>query len=168
MINCTECGEKITEINASSYYGKLCNECDEYPDGYIKPGNEATMWVNAYEVTRHCGSMAEGGDWYNHYEPLSSIPIQARSHEGHETSCGRCNDAREGKIVGGQPVTFCHWGFHLKPVSSMTVEFMKQYLGQIHGYVADGNIYSVLGGAELSICLEDEKGQPTEPYGHYE
>lgn len=32
-------------------------------------------WVTAYEVTRHFGGPEEGGWWYNHFQPIQSVPV---------------------------------------------------------------------------------------------
>jgi hypothetical protein len=125
------------------------------------------MYVNAYQVTRHYGGPEEGGWWFNHSEPLASIPVQATSHEHHDSSCWTCNRAKEGaKDDDGNPIKACKWGFQLVPDEKQVDQF-KKHLQNIFGEVQEGNIYSVLGGAELSICVEEHPGEST-PRPHYE
>ena len=45
--------------------------CD---NGYIKYDDDLRVFVTAYEVTRMFGGCEEGGWWYNHYEPIETIP----------------------------------------------------------------------------------------------
>lgn len=33
------------------------------------------QWINAYEVTRHCGGPEEGGWYYDVGTPLASVPV---------------------------------------------------------------------------------------------
>jgi hypothetical protein len=162
---CNECGNSLDKF-PSEVSGVYCNQCDTPPDDYIKVGSSTLMYMNAYEVTRVCGGPAEGGDWYNHYSPLASIPIKAISHEGHDESCGRCNDHRMMMYKPGtdELVSFCRFSFHLKPDSENTVNMMRQYLEDIFDNIKCGNIYSVCGGAELHVILEDHPGEATEPY----
>lgn len=147
-------------------YEEKCVECGECycdcypPEGYVKPGNESLLYVNAYEVTRHYGGPQEGGWWYNHSHPLASIPVKAISVEGHGDHCDNCYRVRHNKDK--EPSReFCKWSFELHALDSEQVEIFKAHLMDVFGYVNDGNIYSVLGGSELHICVEDH---PAEEY----
>jgi hypothetical protein len=144
-------------------------ECDCRPEGYILPGSTTLMYVNAYSITRHYGGPQEGGWWYNHGEPIASIPVRAVSKPGHE-NCYRCSQAARGeKDSEGNLITMCKWGFHLEEENPEQVEAFKKHLTDIFAEVNEGNIYSVLGGSELSISLQDHPGEEF-PQGrpHYE
>lgn len=157
---CRNCGEEI-----DSNYG--CEACDIAPDNYVRPGSDTLMYVNAYSITRHYGGPEEGGWWFNHRQPIASIPIKAVSHEHHDSSCWTCNRAAQGtKDDEGNPIKPCKWGFHLVPDEAQ-VETFKTHLETLFADVTEGNIYSVLGGAELCVSLEEEEAAPS-PRPHYE
>jgi len=95
-------------------------------------------WVNVYSVERVCGSAAEGGDWYNHNEPLGCLYINAIS----------LADSRD----------------HNYPSH---IEAAHNFLHTVYDGRAYGNIYSVRGGVEIHIFNEEEPARRTGPY-HYE
>jgi nicotinamidase-related amidase len=134
--------------------------CDCHPEGYIKPGSTALLYVNAYSVTRHFGGREEGGWWYNRYEPIASIPVRAISKEGHDDTCYQCDCARKGRTQeDGTPCKLCKWGFHLVPEKPEQVEEFKKHLSGIYEDVNEGSIYSVLGGSELQILVQNHPGE---------
>lgn len=155
-IKCSECGEDVTADN-------YCQYCDVPPDDYIKPGTDALMYVNTYEVTRHYGGPEEGGWWYNHDEPIASIPVQAVSVEGHNDSCWNCSRARSGE----ESYNFCKWSFHLVPKSGDDVDYMTSYSRSLFENRISGDIYSANGGVAVKVVLEDHVGERT-PKPHYE
>lgn len=144
-------------------------ECDCPPEDYVKPGTESLLYLNVYEVGRIYGGPEEGGWWYNHHEPVASIPIKAVSVAGHGNHCYTCSLAREGAIhpETGEKYELCKWGYELEPVNPEKVDEFRAYLEDLYGCRREGDIYSVLGGTEISICLEDHLGQRTPPQ-HYE
>ena len=144
-------------------------ECECPPEDYVKPGNEALLYVNAYEVTRHYGGPEEGGWWYNHHEPIASIPVKAISIAGHSNVCWTCEAANEGRThhETGEKYELCKWGYHLRAVDQEQVETFKAHLESIYGEIREGNIYSVLGGMEIMIVVEEHVGEST-PRPHYE
>lgn len=155
---CENCGAMLV----------ACEKCDCLPpENYVKPGLQALMYVNAYEVTRHYGGPEEGGWWYNHLQPLASIPVLAMSHPYHDSLCYTCNQAQVGgKDMAGNLIKACKWNYHLIPHEDQTDRF-KKHLEDIFMDVQHGNIYSVLGGAELSIAVEDHPPQESSN-PHYE
>jgi len=112
---------------------------DDYPpEGYVKPGAESLMYVNAYEITRHYGGPEEGGWWYNHRNPVASIPVKAISVAGPDK-----------------------WDYELQPINPEKVDWFRRYLEDLYGHRRNGNIYSVLGGMDIIVCLEDHPARPT-------
>jgi hypothetical protein len=177
---CNNCYNEKGEVDAAleayhhgcSYCGAIPDEnreCNCPPEDYMKPGREAILYVNAYELTRHYGGPEEGGWWFNHQEPIASIPIKAISVEGHTDSCYNCSRARAGEIERetGKKFEFCKWGFHIEPEPRWQMEMMKAHLESLYGENRSGNIYSVLGGVEIMIVVEDHVGEST-PRPHYE
>jgi len=161
---------------AEYYHGCSCcgripdddGECDCPPEGYIKPGQEAFLYVNAYEVTRHYGGPEEGGWYFNHHEPIASIPIKAISVAGHDDVCYTCGCARRGdKYPTGELYEECRWGFHLKVVDENQKDMFKDHLESLFGDRREGDIYSVLGGTDVIVCIEDHVGE-REPRPRYE
>lgn len=144
-------------------------ECECPPEDYIKPGNDAIVYVNAYEVDRRYGGCEEGGWYYNHYEPIASIPVLAVSVAGHANGCHQCYMARQGETLPstGEKYELCKWGFELEPKDPAQVEAFKAHLEALYGPRREGNIYSVLGGTEIHIIVEDHVGERT-PRPHYE
>jgi len=144
-------------------------ECDCPPEDYVKPGSDALLYVNAYQVTRHFGGHEEGGWWYNHHEPIASIPVKAISIEGHRDYCYNCSRAREGAVhpETGEKYELCKWGYHLDAIDQSQVDTFKAHLESIYGEQREGNIYSVLGGVDVMIVVEEHTGEAT-PRPHYE
>lgn len=155
---CRNCRKEI-----DTDYG--CEDCDIAPDNYVRPGTHTLMYVNAYQVTRHFGGPEEGGWWFNHHEPLASIPIEATSFSKHDSSCWNCD--RDGKADrDGTIIKACKWGFHLVPNTEQADKF-REHLEKIFAEVKEGNIYSVLGGADMFVAIQDHPGEAT-PRPHYE
>lgn len=128
-----------------------CDYCTK-PEDYVTPGTESLMYINAYEVTRHYCGPEEGGDWQNYSHPLASIPVKATSHKGCSHSyCLNCNNGNH-----------CKWSFHLVPNEPSKVDMFKSHLEDVFSHIPEGNIYSVLGGAELSIRVENNPAKPSE------
>lgn len=127
----------------------------------ILPGT-AVKYVNAYLVTRHFGGREEGGWWYNWLRCVASVPVTATRHigciPGH---CGECDDAR--KRLDPNPASYCAEP-HLIPIDPADVDAIKARLEEIFADDVEGDIYSVNGGQELCICVEDEiaESQSTE------
>lgn len=167
---CNSCAEEITRCSHCNWVLDEDGNCSCPPEGYIKPGSESLIYVNAYTVTRHFGGREEGGWWYNRYEPIASIPVRAISHEGHESVCYQCDCARRGDLKeDGTAYKLCKWGFHLKAEKPEQVEYFKKHLQELYEDLNEGCIYSVLGGVVVEICVEDHIGQIspiTKP--HYE
>jgi hypothetical protein len=114
-------------------YDHQYDDDDDYPpEGYVKPGAESLMYVNAYEITRHYGGPEEGGWWYNHRNPIASIPVKAISVAGPDK-----------------------WDYELKPINPEKVDEFRRYLEDLYMDRREGDIYSVLGGTDISVCLED-------------
>ena len=158
--HCSCCGDQI------DYEEEPC-ACS-HPEDYVRPGTETRMYVNAYEITRHYGGPQEGGWFYNHREPLASIPIVANSIEGHDEYCRQCFDAREKHTdETGELIPFCRYSNHLVPKYPDQVEVFKKHLLEVFGDVEEGDIYSVNGGAQLCIVLEDHEAE-SNPRPHYE
>lgn len=157
----TTCGNCGAELIA-------CEKCDcVAPDSYVAPGSEALVYMNAYEVTRHYGGPEEGGWWYNFNAPLASIPIRAMSYEYHDSLCWSCNAAKAGeKDAQGNPIKACKWGFHLVAKQD-EIDFFKSYLEDLYKDVTHGNIYSVRGGSELLVTLQDHPAEESSR-PHYE
>ena len=114
-------------------------------------------YINAYIVTRHYGGPEEGGWWYNRGEPVASVPI----------------------IIGPKPHWVPNWwgknedgtaaypdGGHINPCPDISREDQDildretDRLAEIFDDCNTGNIYSMLGGAEMQYELSDEPGQP--------
>jgi len=156
---CNHC-EAIERCSHCGFVFDEDGECECVPEDYIKPGTQALMYVNAYSVTRHYGGPEEGGWWFNANEPLASIPIKATSQPGHDDICYQCHRARMGTLDDNlEPIKMCKWGFHLVTESPEQVEDFKQHLQEIYADVDDGNIYSVCGGSELHVVIEDHPGE---------
>lgn len=138
-----------------------CFDSREEEDEYVKPGSETFQYLNAYEVTRHYGGPEEGGWWYNMGTPLASIPLKATSVIGHLDGCERCHNARRGMISRetGKPEKFCKHSFHIVIDNMENKESMIKYLQETLGCVNRGSIYSVLGGEELQISIEDHQAK---------
>lgn len=152
---CSYCGWEIDDNG----------ECNCPPEGYLKPGTETIMYVNAYAVTRHYGGPEEGGWWYNRQTPLASIPVKAIVMEGHTDTCYQCDRARREVIEpDGQVAKMCKWGYHVVPKDMDQVQDFKQHLMDIYYEVKEGNIYSVLGGTDVRVCLEENPAEE-EPKG---
>ncbi len=160
------------------YYANRCRECeccyDEdgececRPEDYVHPGDETLLYVNAYEVTRHYGGPEEGGWWYNHQEPIASIPIRAISVKGHGDHCYQCDRARREVIdLDGKVAKMCKWGFELVPADMDQKDMFVKHLEDLYADVKEGDIYSVLGGTDVHVCVEDHPGERT-PRPHYE
>jgi hypothetical protein len=131
----------------------------ENTEDYIYPGRETLMWVNAYKVTRQYGGPEEGGWWYNDRSPLTSIPIKAISIEGHDNGCYRCKQARQGAVdETGKPYTMCKRSCSIVPIDEKQAKKFIEHLQDVFSDVNDGDIYSVLGGSKLSVCLETNIG----------
>lgn len=115
------------------------------------------MYVNAYEVTRHYGGSEEGGWWYNRGEPIASVPIP----------------------IGPKPHWVPNWwgkkadgttsypdGGHINPCPDISTKDQRmldreaERLEEIYDSVNTGNIYSVLGGAEVQVQVEQESAKP--------
>lgn len=129
------------------------------------------LYINAYSVTRQYGGCEEGGWWYNHHSPLASIPIEAQRVDGHESYCYTCSQARDGKgefckvelydedgnMNNVDDKIFDHNTLvnqHLIPKDEKQVEQFVNHLKHIFEDEEYGDIYSVLGGAQLSIITE--------------
>lgn len=138
-------------------------ECNCPPEGYVKPGRESLLYVNAYEVTRHYGGPEEGGWYYNHHEPIASIPVKAISIKGHSDACYTCSQARE----GNGEYELCKWGYQLKAIDPVQVDMLKRHLENLFSDRVDGDIYSVLGGIDIMITVEDHIAK-SDPIPHYE
>lgn len=149
---CNNCGEE-------SYEG----ECGCPPEGYVRPGTESFLYVNAYEVSRHYGGPAEGGWWYNHYEPIASIPVKAVSTAGHSAGCHTCSCARLGLSDSetGEKYELCRWGFELEAIDPEQVEMFARHLEDLYGDRREGSIYSVRGGLDIHVVVEDSVGERT-------
>ena len=145
-------------------------ECECRPEGYVKPGEESLLYVNAYSVTRHYGGPEEGGWWYNCHCPMASIPIRAISTAGHDDYCYQCDRARREVInPDGTMPKLCKWGFELEAKDPAQLEMFKKHLKELYDDVNDGNIYSVLGGSELRITVEDHVAEVSpKERPHYE
>lgn len=87
--------------------------------------SDIRRYITAYAVTRHYGGPEEGGWWYNHYEPIESVALPEELH------IPDISDELEQRL----------WE-------------MKEELYRKHEEVSEGNIYSVLGGVELSVLSE--------------
>lgn len=151
----------------------MCNECGQDDCGYdseeyIRPGTQTLMYLNVYEVTRHYGGPQEGGWWFNHCEPVASVPVKAISVEGCSDVCYNCSRARNGDHDhNGKKYELCEDSYHLEPTDPNKVAELRVYLEDLYGVRREGDIYSVLGGMDILIALEDHMGERT-PRPHYE
>jgi hypothetical protein len=145
-VRCSNCGWVIED-----------GECNCLPEGYMVPGSETLLYVNAYEVSRPYGGPEEGGWWYDSYSPLASIPVLADVVEGHDNSCYTCSCARENAIEEGEgnKPKFCKWGYQLIAKDNDQVEMFKAHLENCYGNMREGSLGSVLGGTDIQICVED-------------
>ena len=93
---CELCGTGKDDIHDCELCGAILNrdgECENCPpDDYVHPGSEVIMYLNAYSVTRRYGGPEEGGWYYNHREPIASIPIVGVSTPEHGNECQQCHD----------------------------------------------------------------------------
>lgn len=121
------------------------------PEDYIRPGCESFLYVNAYSITRHFGGREEGGWYYDSFFPLASIPVRAISLEGHDNSCWTCSQARNG--VEGYKL--CEWGFQLQVIDEDQLKVFKDHLHDLFDGLQDGDRFSVLGGTDICVCVED-------------
>lgn len=136
------------------------------------------LHLNAYSQGRTCGGPEEGGWWYNYGMPLASIPILAKRVKGHPSYCGTCERARRGKDNfckvdffddSGYPIPVDEDYFdpetkivqHLVPIDPALEELTQHLKNCFEEEYSYGDIYSVLGGSELIICIEDH---PAEAY----
>jgi hypothetical protein len=108
----------------------------------------AILYVNAYAVTRHWGGREEGGWWYNAGAPLASVPIAAETVACPGGSDG-CNCGYE---VNG---IYCADDRHLKPEDSAELRRMRAHLRKMFADVKEGDIYSVNGGVDLDVWVEE-------------
>lgn len=117
---------------------------DMDPDGIDENTNNRTddvilRWINVYSVIRVCGSSAEGGDWYNHRDPMGCLFIDDLS----------LTDASNRNYPPHIQTAF-------------------DFLHEVYDDRAYGDIYSVRGGVEIDITTEEGPAQRTPPYHHYE
>ncbi|HPT72144.1 MAG TPA: hypothetical protein PLE74_07675 [Candidatus Cloacimonadota bacterium] len=172
---CSHCGWIFDEEDSRcSHCGWIFDEednCNCPPEGYMNPGSEAFLYVNAYEVSRSYGGPEEGGWWFDVFNPLASIPVLADVVEGHDNSCYTCYCAREYAIEVGEGLKphFCKWSYQIIAKDEAQVEMFKKHLEECYGKLREGSIYSVLGGTDIQICVEKH---PAEKYPlqkpHYE
>jgi hypothetical protein len=166
------CDSCAKEAERCSYCGWMFDDngdCDCAPEGYIRPGTETIMYVNAYAVKRYYGGPEEGGWYYNAREPLASIPIKAISKDGHDDGCYNCRMARLGNTHSdnGEPYKFCKWAYELEPINVDDVKSFTKHLKDIFEDINYGSIYSVLGGSELCIITEEDSAH-SNPIPHYQ
>ena len=53
------------------------DDCDSPQWHLVDVGHAVMMYMNAYTAHQHYGGPAEGGWYYNSYEPLASVPAKA-------------------------------------------------------------------------------------------
>jgi len=94
------------------------------------------FYINAYSETRHYGGPEEGGWWYNHLEPLASIPIEAEEDD-------------QGIIT---------------PKDQLQFDVQCDYLRETLSEYEYGDIYSVRGGSELAIIIQDHIAEEEPKY----
>jgi len=102
------------------------------------------LFVNAYAVSRHYGGPEEGGWWYDAGEPLASVPIEATENE-----------------TGLAP---------LDPEQAERIrEQLRAQLSEYKTSRASQGRYSVLGGDDIEVYIEDHPAQHfPEQRPHYE
>jgi hypothetical protein len=144
---CNYCGEEIDG-----------EECGCPPEGYERPGTQTFLYVNAYEVTRHFGGREEGGWWFDNYAPLASIPVWADVVAGHKSACYTCDCANKNEVNPdtGLKYELCRWSSHLIAVDEVQIEMFKAHLRNLFDERKEGDRFSVLGGTDIHICVEDE------------
>lgn len=103
-------------------------------------GSNIRRYITAYAVTRHYGGPEEGGWWYNRYTSIESVELPEELH------IPDVSDELEDRL-----------------------EKMKTKLYEKHAELEEGNIYSMLGGTELSIIAEPvPNSNQTMRVPHYE
>ena len=122
-------------------------------------------YINVYTVTRHYGGPEEGGWWWNSGAPYTSIPVgplywllERLPEAIYVPWIGkRYGDKRRRVLRRYVEVRYRIW-------RAITGLFAKRF-----GALREGDIYSVLGGTDISVALEDHKAEvwPTER-PHYE
>jgi hypothetical protein len=154
--DCETCGcAEKWDNEAEELYCPTC----ENESSYLQPGTERKVYVNAYSVYRVFGGREEGGWYYNVGQFLSSIPIVGVAVRGCGKGCYQCGLADMG-VFGrdGKPALHCRNSFHLVPKDATQAEMFVAHLKQMYAGVNEGDIYSVNGGSELHVCIEDHPG----------
>ncbi len=138
------------------------------------------IYINAYAVTRHYGGAEEGGWWYNAGEPIASVPIATERMDACPTpdSCN-CRWNNNGIVTHdehpdwqeadpeqglGEPPPHAHYKLDMAKVD----ETIKHLTADLNG-TKEGDIYSVLGGVDLTVTVEEHFARPW-PHArpHYE
>ena len=129
------------------------------------------IYINAYAVTRHYGGPEEGGWWYNQGEPIASVPLETERLDACPTpdSC-RCRWNNNGIVTKdehpnwqeadpenglGEPPPHAHYKLDMTRVNAM-----REHLEKTLSDVKEGNIYSVLGGTDVVVCVEEYFATP--------
>jgi len=140
------------------------------------------LYVNVYRVTRHFGGPEEGGWYYNAGEPLASIPFKGMLLSTEESAALRRRQSLPDGVYECPPACHDEEGncrfipYPDEPEPETEIEcncysvlvlysfkwFQKQIvtLRELFEAEAHGNIYSVLGGAELSVVVSHEMARP--------
>lgn len=114
-------------------------DLEEIPEEPQEIDDMERHWLSAYEVRRICGGPAEGGEWYNFFEPIATLYIDT--------------------------ITIGDWRADRLPPH---IEAANNFLHQLYDDRAHGDINSVNGGLEISISTDEGPATRTSPYGHYE
>ena len=139
---CSKCGH----VYRGNEYGchNATDECSNVSGTHSSPVQE--LFVNAYTVTQRYGGPEEGGWWYNHREPVCSVPV-------HSLSSAHCLSAFLKREYGRDK--------------------QGRYPGEILGYVGPNPLDSVddiepndttglIEGYDTAVCIEPWPGKPTE------
>ena len=122
------------------------------------------LFVNAYVITRHYGGPEGGGWWWNSGEPTASVPVKVEPRavpcacvgwEGFDSStCSRCDGKRTKEMRRRD-----------YPEVQSTIASLRELFADEN----EGGIYSVLGGQEVSVSVEEHTARVwPETRPHYE
>jgi hypothetical protein len=117
------------------------------------------LYINVYSVTRHYGGPEEGGWWYNSGTPLASVPIQVERLDecpNHDEYGCRCTMDQGIFVSSPDPddPNDLPIDFHFR-VPELEKKIQMDHLQALLAGEEWGNIYSMGGGMECQIRIED-------------
>ena len=134
-------------------------ECSFQPPPVVESGSikPRLKFVNVYSVTRHYGGPEEGGWWYNQGEPIASVPVVIGPPPPWVPEWfGKKADGSPGYPDFGHVSRAPEISAHDKA----RLEAKREELERMFEDVSEGDIYSMLGGTQLDVYIEDSTAEP--------